>query len=145
MGALNLVAPLATTALVVISCGCGGQYAIAQHVRDHCYENHESWHCPYCQARWGFAYLPGKTQLEQELAAAKAAQARAEGEAARQRSRAAMRDNTIRVMKGHRTRLKKRLANGICPVPGCKRSFHESRLQKHLATVHPTFTQTDIG
>ena len=55
------------------------------------------------------------------------------------------RDATIRVLKGHRTRLKRRLANGVCPVPGCKRSFSDHAMVRHLATVHPDFTKTDIG
>lgn len=32
----------------------------------------------------------------------------------------------------------KRVKNGVCPVAGCKRSFHS--LHGHLANEHPTYT-----
>lgn len=37
-------------------------------------------------------------------------------------------------------RLKERVANGVCPFPGCKRAFKaEMALTRHLKTKHPEF------
>jgi hypothetical protein len=38
-------------------------------------------------------------------------------------------------LKGHLTRYRKRVANGVCPVQGCKRHF--PNVQAHVATEHP--------
>lgn len=38
--------------------------------------------------------------------------------------------------KGHLTRIRKRIANGVCPVPGCKRSGF-TRVLSHIASQHP--------
>lgn len=39
-------------------------------------------------------------------------------------------------LRGHLTRMRTRIANGVCPVPGCKRSGFK-KVQDHLATKHP--------
>lgn len=38
--------------------------------------------------------------------------------------------------KGHLTRMRRRISNGVCPVPGCKRSGFE-RVMAHIASQHP--------
>lgn len=38
--------------------------------------------------------------------------------------------------KGHLTRARNRIANGVCPVPGCKRSGF-ARVKAHIASQHP--------
>lgn len=38
--------------------------------------------------------------------------------------------------KGHLTRMRNRVANGVCPVPGCKRSGFK-QVMSHIATQHP--------
>lgn len=38
-------------------------------------------------------------------------------------------------LRGHLTRWRKRVANGVCPVEGCQRHF--PNLQDHVATKHP--------
>ena len=37
--------------------------------------------------------------------------------------------------RGHLTRMRNRVARGVCPVAGCKRSFPE--LHAHVVTCHP--------
>lgn len=38
--------------------------------------------------------------------------------------------------KGHLTRVRNRIAAGVCPVPGCKRSGFD-RVMAHIASQHP--------
>ena len=38
--------------------------------------------------------------------------------------------------KGHLTRIRKRIVNGVCPVPGCKRSGF-TKVMAHIASQHP--------
>lgn len=39
-------------------------------------------------------------------------------------------------LRGHLTRMRKRIAAGICPVPGCRRSGF-TKVRAHLASKHP--------
>lgn len=51
------------------------------------------------------------------------------------RSALKMTENTLRVVKGHKTRLKKRIANGVCPC--CNRNFEN--VARHIKTKHPEY------
>lgn len=44
-------------------------------------------------------------------------------------------ERSVRAYKGVVTRTKKRVAAGVCPVPGCKRHFAD--LQRHMESKHP--------
>lgn len=44
----------------------------------------------------------------------------------------------VAARKGQVTKMRNRIANGICPVPGCKRSGFDN-VAAHIATVHPDF------
>jgi hypothetical protein len=41
--------------------------------------------------------------------------------------------------KGRVTKIKNRIANGVCPAPGCKRSGLGSDVVAHIAACHPDF------
>lgn len=43
--------------------------------------------------------------------------------------------HTVRAEKGAKTKLKKRIANGVCPC--CKRSF--TNVKRHMDTQHPEY------
>lgn len=44
---------------------------------------------------------------------------------------------SLRAQKGATTKLKKRIAGGVCPVPDCRRSF--ASLAEHIAKEHPGY------
>jgi len=48
-------------------------------------------------------------------------------------------ENRLRTTKGVVTKLKKRIANGVCPC--CNRHF--DNLQGHMETKHPDFVETE--
>ena len=52
---------------------------------------------------------------------------------ATERSRAAL--------KGHLTRARNKIANGVCPVAGCLRHF--DNVQRHIQRMHPDWHLTD--
>lgn len=54
------------------------------------------------------------------------------------RDRAAQERRSSAAYKGHLTRAKNRVANGVCPVPGCKRSGFV-RVAAHISSQHPTW------
>lgn len=45
--------------------------------------------------------------------------------------------NRARTLKGHVTRLRNRIATGVCPVQTCRRNFPNVR--EHIASEHPTW------
>lgn len=53
--------------------------------------------------------------------------------AARDQARAA--ERSAAATRGHLTRLRKKIENGVCPVPGCRRSF--SNVRRHITGQHP--------
>lgn len=49
-------------------------------------------------------------------------------------------ERSARAYKGHLTRIKTRIAAGVCPVAGCRRSgFEKDRILKHLHEKHPAW------
>lgn len=44
-------------------------------------------------------------------------------------------ERSLRTTKGHITRMRNRIANGVCPVQGCQRSF--VNVKAHIKTKHP--------
>ena len=119
-----------STVLCQITCGvCGGVYAILERYRQHKAEQGGYWHCPYCQNTWGFSKevsLIEKAQREARTANDMLARERAEHEQTTM---------SLRAHKAAKTRLKNRIANGICPC--CNRYF--KNLHKHIKTEHPKF------
>lgn len=80
--------------------------------------------------------------FETENAALKARLDQAEADAAWQKRQkeqaqalAEAERRTAVAYKGHLTRARKRIANGVCPVPGCKRSGF-TKVMAHIATQH---------
>ena len=46
-------------------------------------------------------------------------------------------ENSHRSTRGHLTRVKKRVAAGVCPC--CKRSFPGDKMKRHIKSKHPDF------
>lgn len=119
-----------------MTCGeCAGVYAIAEKYRKQKWQEGGFWHCPYCQCSWGYATSEitrlKRTIVDQESFATRQ-------RAAHDQTRAALRETERRrrAEKGAKTKLKKRIAAGVCPC--CNRSFQNVR--RHMANKHPEFT-----
>lgn len=102
--------------LTQIDCGnCGGSYAISERYRKQMQEEAGTWHCPYCRIGWGY----GESEIDKLKKQAAAARA----------------EYSRRSEKAAKTRIKNRVANGVCPC--CKRSFEN--LHRHMKSQHPDF------
>lgn len=51
------------------------------------------------------------------------------------RDQAAATERSNRAYRGHLTRLKHKIARGLCPVPGCRRTF--TNVLRHIEGEHP--------
>lgn len=119
-----------TTELCRVICGeCGGVYAISERYRKQKEERGGYWHCPYCDCSWGFSKevsLIEKAQLEARIA---------NDGLARERAAHEQTTMSLRSHKAAKTRLKNRIANGICPC--CTQYF--KNLDEHIKNEHPKY------
>lgn len=92
-----------------------------------------SWHCPNGHS---LVFIePESKRLSKELTRTRAELDQARADADRQRRLAEHRARSNASLRGHLTRWRKRVANGVCPVAGCHRHF--PNVQQHVATQHP--------
>jgi hypothetical protein len=120
-----------TGRLVTTSCWCGIAMAIPEDLYDFAHRNGHSIYCPL-----------GHTFYWSDNDKKKLEKAQREAAAARERERAVRdlleaEENSHRATRGHVTRLKKRVAAGVCPC--CTRSFQD--LRRHMTSQHPDYVK----
>ena len=135
-------------------CNCGLPFAITQEYYNILRNNHKSFYCPAGHSQ----YYPGKSdaeKLKEQLQQAKN-QLNAEInqneklknlvriEEEYKKEYREQRDElkkSLTATKGHTTRLKKRIANGVCPC--CNRTF--KNLGAHMKSEHSDFVDTEAA
>lgn len=119
-------------------CNCGIDFAIPRALDQHAHRDHSvNFWCPLGHSQ----HYIGKTdaQIEKERAEAMARRAvNAENAARVQRERAARAERSAAAYRGQATRLRNRIAAGVCPVPGCRRSGF-AQVMRHIASKHPSW------
>ena len=84
-------------------------------------------------------YGENETQrLRDQLAREKHEAEQARADATYQRERRQQADRSAAAQRGLVTKIKKRVAHGVCPC--CKRTFQD--LARHMAGQHPTFAES---
>lgn len=123
-----------TGKLTITSCWCGMTYAIPEGLYSYAESEQQNGrkvtvYCPLGH-QWVIA---GESDLSKERRARE-----------RLERQLACRDEDLRAerashaaTKGQVTKLKKRAKAGVCPVPGCKRSF--TNMADHVSTCHPDY------
>lgn len=122
------------TLVIETCCNCGIPFGITEEIRDRRLEDHESFYCPNGH---GQRYT-GKTEaqkLREELARQKQFKEWAEARAESYKDQAETAEARRRGQKAANTRLKKRIAAGVCPC--CRRNFQD--LHRHMASQHPDY------
>jgi hypothetical protein len=121
--------------LTHISCyKCGVVFGIPANLNAELLNNHESFWCPNGHSQH---YL-GKTEAQKQRERAEMAEQRAERAEASRRAawdQAEAAERRRRAAKGQLTKVKNRVANGVCPC--CNRSFAD--LAAHMSTKHPDY------
>lgn len=118
------------TEMVVFTCArCGIPYGLPTAYIDRRQEDGRAYYCPN-----GHRLSYHRTEADKLRAQLKLSEeARARNAAARDQARA-----SAAAYKGHATRVKKRIANGVCPC--CNRSFKD--VLRHMRSQHPGFDPT---
>lgn len=127
--------------LTQISCGCcGGVYALNERFRQEAFEKGKiaAWHCPYCQASWGYGESEAH-KLKKQLVQERARHDQTSADLSQTRSDLQTTEACRRSEKGAKTKLKKRIAAGLCPC--CRRPFEN--LLNHMKTEHPEYANEE--
>lgn len=112
-----------------LSCGeCGIQFQVPEAFDRERRESGGGWYCPngHCRVYRTREVDKLKKQLEREQ------QRRRWAESDRNRT-----ERSARATRGHLTRLKKRVAAGVCPR--CNRTFKQ--LARHMKSQHPDYCE----
>lgn len=123
-----------TGKLVITSCWCGIQLALPNSLYQKMQADSKA--AAFCPLGHEFVYSKNAATREKERADRLATDlriARASRDAARDQAAAAHRSAIA--YKGHITRLRNKISNGVCPVAGCRRHF--DNVQAHIEGQHP--------
>lgn len=123
-----------TGELTITRCWCGIRLAIPAELYREAQTDHKR--NIYCPLGHEFVYGTNETDRQRERAERAerdARMARISRDAARDQAAAA--ERTARAYKGHATRLRNKIAEGVCPVDGCRRNF--ANVRSHIARMHP--------
>lgn len=122
---------------------CGVLFGLENGYDDRRRNDHKSFYCPNGHSQ---AYL-GKSKVEQERDAARQLAEResrrrkwAEEDRDTARAQAEHDRRSAAAYKGWATRIRNRIANGVCPC--CNRSF--TNVRRHMTTQHPDYQVPEV-
>jgi hypothetical protein len=129
---------LTSVALYVTTCpspSCGVIYALTEDYKARRYADGKSFYCPNGHISSWSDTEEKRLLRRAELAESRLEWSRSAERAARDQSQAA--HHSARAYKGHLTRMRNRIAAGVCPVQGCRRNF--ANVKAHVTSQHPTW------
>ena len=136
----NLHVDGSPVSLFVTDCAnCGVVFAITHNLESRRREDGQNFYCPN-----GHPMIFGKGAIARAEERAAAAEAREKAARAREdrawvatraaRDQADAAERSARAYRGHLTRMKRKIAAGVCPVGNCRRHF--DNVQAHILTQH---------
>lgn len=130
----------ATTAdIEILDCPeCGIHYGIMADFKARRLRDHRTWYCPNGHPIH-FPQDNEEEKLRKQLAQQRESTQWYEDQYTAARRDAEHQRRSAIASRGHLTRIKNRIANGVCPVPGCRRSGLGADVIAHIATCHPDF------
>ena len=136
VNAKNGATSLLTVGLYVTDCpDCGILHGIPEDLKDRRAEGGGTIYCPNGHT-WHFTELEVTKQRKRAEQAESALKfTRVSRDAWRDQAGAAERSKAA--LRGHLTRMRNRVANGVCPVQGCRRNF--ANVKAHVISQHPTW------
>ena len=119
---------------------CGVVFGMTSIFKESRKNDHRAWYCPNGHAR----ILTGKSEAEKladEVTQMRRYNANANAALASARDQLNASERSRASLKGHLTRARNKIANGVCPVGSCRRHF--DNVQEHIASEHPKWHMTD--
>lgn len=131
---------LLPTALVRLTCcKCGVQFGMIEPVYERRVADGAGFHCT--SGHLQFFTEPTEKKLRRQVENLQKRLEWADQEKAQQRNRADHEERRARSLKGHATRLRKRVAEGKCPC--CSKTFAD--MAAHIAEQHPRYAAQKDG
>lgn len=128
-----------TESLTTTRCWCGISLAIPSNLLTNC-RDHNSPSSLYCPLGHTFGWHETKAdRLAKELERKERLLASRQAQLDQARAEADHQAAVARGYKGAAAKAKKRAAKGVCPAPGCKRSFVD--VARHVTTCHPELAE----
>ena len=125
--------------LVVTKCWCGIRQAIPSELMEMAENNATVVYCPVGH-QWTYRETESD-RLKKQLAEEKRRREWAESSRTALRDQLHAAEKSRAALKGHLTRARNKIANGVCPVGNCRRHFEN--VQAHIASEHPQWHVTD--
>lgn len=125
----NEMTMIETVYLTKMECGkCGSVYAISESYRALRQIEGNGWHCPYCQASWGYFLNNENAMLKKQLEEKQRELTASKCETLREKQ---LRELVV-MEKAKADRKLRRNKKGVCTC--CNRSF--TNLRRHMETKH---------
>lgn len=125
--------------LEVLSCAnCNMEMHLSPRFVQRRRDDHETFYCPMGHPNY-FPQKSDEEKLKDEISKLKNRVRIEEEYKEEYRGKLIIEQRSKIAIKGHHTRLKKRIANGVCPC--CNRSF--KNLSSHMQKEHPEFSETE--
>jgi hypothetical protein len=132
------ISRLSTLDLYVVDCpSCGVVFAITAEYEDRRRADGQGFYCPNGhRSSWSESEATRQSKRADEAIRQRNA-AWVSHDAARDQALAA--ERSARAYRGHLTRMRNYLANGVCPVGECRRNF--ANVRAHISKQHPQWAQ----
>lgn len=122
-------------------CGaCGVVFGMSETFITARRNDHQTWYCPNGHPRV-FNSKSEAEKLTERLAREKGWRESAEARNTALQDQLDATERSRSALKGHLTRARNKIANGVCPVGNCRRHF--DNVQEHIASEHPQWHVTD--
>jgi hypothetical protein len=120
--------------MYVLTCAsCGVVFGITSEYEAARREDARTFHCPNGHTLSWKESEADRLKKERDSAIRQRDWANQREQATRDQLQAS--ERSLRATKGHITRLRNKIANGVCPVPGCHRYFEN--VHRHITGQHP--------
>lgn len=130
-----------STEYVTITCchkSCHCNFAMTKMMNDEFRKSHERFYCPHGHGQ-SYNGESAEEKLQRELNRAKQNAAYLESRISDEQAEKERLRHSANAFKGHVTRIKKRVGQGVCPC--CNRTF--KHLAKHMAGKHPEYADKE--
>jgi hypothetical protein len=122
---------LKATSFTVLDCAnCGVVFAVTDEFNTRRQWDGDTFYCPNGHAN---IFRGGEQSLKDQIATLEKRVTRLNAEVDQERAHAAAAVKSANATRGEMTKLRKRIANGVCPA--CHRTF--SQLARHMKSKHP--------
>ncbi len=130
------------TVEICVTRTCGVLFGLESNYRAQKLKDGTPFHCPNGHSQWYTRKQNRESELEAQLANTARQLEWSRDEVRSQRGRLELEKRRTAAYKGQLTRLRRRVANGVCVVAGCKRSFDgRDPAVRHLHTEHHAWVE----